>query len=163
MSGLWQAAERLAAIVTFWSDRKVFDAEAVAACRHAIGAPGEAPPGPTQAPALQPASAPGGALPGAAAPSGPGAPAGHAPYPAQPGGMPYAGAVPYPGQFAPGPAPGAAGYPGGDGAWAPGGRAPGVAAQVRAVRTACGSAPPVCLLLCALYIYSWSSAPSVGS
>ena len=131
VSAPWQAAERLAAIVTFWSERKVFDAEAVAAFRHAIGAAGEAPPGPTQAPAAQPASAPGGAAPGTAALPGAGAPAGAAPYPAQPGGVPFGAAGPYPGQYAPGPAPGAAGYTGAGGAWTPGGGAPGVGAQVR--------------------------------
>lgn len=128
---LWQAAERLAAIVTFWSDRKVFDAEAVAACRSAIGAPGEAPPGLTQAPAAQPASAPGSAPSGATGLPGAGAPAGAAPYQAQPGGMPFGAGGPYAGQYAAGPAPGAAGFAGAGGAWAPAAGAPGAAAQVR--------------------------------
>ncbi|KAK9821123.1 hypothetical protein WJX81_001731 [Elliptochloris bilobata] len=116
-----EATERLAAIVTFWADRRVFDTDAVAACRHAIGLP--APAGPTgtatQGPATQAASAVGGSTAsggGAWAASGGGGlgsagqAAWAAPYPGAPG---FPGAYPAapPGPDAHAPAWGAAYLP----------------------------------------------------
>lgn len=116
-----QASERLLAVVTFWADRKVFDAEAIAALRHAVAAPSTpgAPSDPTPGLTTPSVGASGAGFPGGA-PSGllPGPAGGTAQYQGQAAGGAQMGAAPYPGHFPPGSAPGTGVYHAGAPAWA---------------------------------------------